>query len=388
MGDGGARCLVCSTRVSTMTCSPNQMAANQQNAARSIGHLTSAGNERSRRNSLKHGLTGPGIVLPHEDEAAMESRFAEFEADLRLRGGVDRFLVRRAALLSVRLDRSATQESARLSTEILMIQAQRAEIQSNEVNRLLGEITLAPSRIPGELIARPDGVDGLTQSLRTLQGEVAAASLGTWSSDFGPRLDALLDRDPGGPTWRSGQLASAVGGDLVQLKPGEVAELDDTGTRAWARNRLIDLIDAEIRKLDYWRSQLPASMTAPAFEPTPNPASDLAMGLAFFDTSKEEILARRYEATTERTLLRIVREVRRTAAQVSAESVDPDDRDEDYGDELGSFFPELRSVDSGKPQRWRRPVPEGFLRITRPEYPEPGQPGLLTSAVGSPPPFR
>ena len=101
-----------------MACSEAQRVANQANAARSTGPKTEAGKAASRRNSLKHGLTGAGIVLPHEDEAAITARFADFEADLRPEGGVAHFLTRRLALLSIRLDRAAIHESAALTVRI------------------------------------------------------------------------------------------------------------------------------------------------------------------------------------------------------------------------------------------------------------------------------
>jgi len=106
-----------------MGCSEVQLAANRANAAKSTGPKTEAGKERSRRNSLRHGLTGAGIVLPTENLAAIEARFDEFEADLKPEGSVARFLVRRAALLSIRLDRSALCEAASLSTTILVLDA-------------------------------------------------------------------------------------------------------------------------------------------------------------------------------------------------------------------------------------------------------------------------
>ena len=101
-----------------MACSEAQRLANQANAARSTGPKTEAGKAISRRNSLKHGLTGAGIVLPHEDEAAITARFADFAADLKPEGGVAHFLTQRLALLSVRLDRAATHESAALTERI------------------------------------------------------------------------------------------------------------------------------------------------------------------------------------------------------------------------------------------------------------------------------
>jgi len=63
-----------------MGCSEAQLAANRANAAKSSGPKTEAGKQRSRRNLLRHGLTGAGIVLATVDVAAIEGRFADFEA--------------------------------------------------------------------------------------------------------------------------------------------------------------------------------------------------------------------------------------------------------------------------------------------------------------------
>ena len=57
-----------------------QSQANQRNAALSTGPKTSEGKERSRRNALKHGLAGEGIVLPDEEARAAETRAAEWNS--------------------------------------------------------------------------------------------------------------------------------------------------------------------------------------------------------------------------------------------------------------------------------------------------------------------
>jgi hypothetical protein len=49
-----------------MPASEAQILANQANAKLSTGPKSEAGKERSRRNSLKHGMTGGGVVLPEE----------------------------------------------------------------------------------------------------------------------------------------------------------------------------------------------------------------------------------------------------------------------------------------------------------------------------------
>jgi hypothetical protein len=106
-----------------MPASPARIAANQANAAKSTGPKTPEGKERSRANSYKHGLTGEGVVLSHEDAAEVERRLAAFEDELKPSGEVGRALVRRAALLSVRMDRGVSQESAALSKRVRQAEA-------------------------------------------------------------------------------------------------------------------------------------------------------------------------------------------------------------------------------------------------------------------------
>jgi hypothetical protein len=101
-----------------MSTSQARILANQANAQRSTGPRTPEGKERSRANAFKHGLTGAGIVLPNEDAAEVDRRFAAFEAELKPSGEVGRALVRRAAILSVRMDRGVSQETAALSERV------------------------------------------------------------------------------------------------------------------------------------------------------------------------------------------------------------------------------------------------------------------------------
>jgi hypothetical protein len=106
-----------------MAISEARLNANRQNAQRSTGPRTAEGKSISRANSLKHGLTGAGVVLPNEDAAEIERRLAAFQAELEPEGEVGAALVRRAAVLSVRLDRCVSQEAAALSTRIRQVEA-------------------------------------------------------------------------------------------------------------------------------------------------------------------------------------------------------------------------------------------------------------------------
>ena len=101
-----------------MPASEAQILANRANATRSTGPTTAQGKERSRANSFKHGMTGEGVVLPNEDAAEVDRRFAAFRDELKPSGEVGLALARRAAVCSVRMDRGVSQETAALSERV------------------------------------------------------------------------------------------------------------------------------------------------------------------------------------------------------------------------------------------------------------------------------
>ncbi len=104
-----------------MPTSDARIRANQANAAKSTGPKTAEGKEQSRRNSLKHGLTGAGIVLPETDAAEVERRTAKYADELVAIGEVGQFLARCAALNSVRVERGADQQTAALSVRVRQV---------------------------------------------------------------------------------------------------------------------------------------------------------------------------------------------------------------------------------------------------------------------------
>ena len=125
-----------------MPASEARIAANRANSLKSSGPKTPEGKQNSRRNALKHGLTGEGVVLPNEDAAEVERRLVAFEDELRPVGEVGRALVRRAAVCSIRMDRSVEQETAALSERVRRAEADFAApegLDPAEVARLRAE---------------------------------------------------------------------------------------------------------------------------------------------------------------------------------------------------------------------------------------------------------
>jgi hypothetical protein len=94
------------------------IASSKANGLKSSGPKTAEGKSRSSRNALKHGLTGAGIVLPIEDAAEVDRRQRTLESEMKPSGELGRTLVRRMALLAVRLDRCVAYETASLTVGI------------------------------------------------------------------------------------------------------------------------------------------------------------------------------------------------------------------------------------------------------------------------------
>jgi hypothetical protein len=107
-----------------MPSSEARILANQRNAQRSTGPKTPEGKEQSRRNALKHGLTGAGVVLPEADAAEVERRSVAFAEETNASGEIGLALARHAALNSVRMERAADQQTAALSERVRRVEAE------------------------------------------------------------------------------------------------------------------------------------------------------------------------------------------------------------------------------------------------------------------------
>ena len=82
-----------------------QIDANRLNSQRSTGPRTDGGKSISRRNALKHGLSGAGIVLPAEEGAAFDQRRAEWNSSLRPFDVLDVWVADVVVRASIQIDR-------------------------------------------------------------------------------------------------------------------------------------------------------------------------------------------------------------------------------------------------------------------------------------------
>ncbi|MBX6316640.1 MAG: hypothetical protein IRY99_27560 [Isosphaeraceae bacterium] len=167
--------------------SEKRLAANRNNAQKSTGPRTPEGKRKSRSNAVKHGLTGAGTCLPPDLEAEYRERVEEFVADLRPEGAVARCLAERAALASVRLDRCARAEQARLADRTRQALRRWDEQRAAEVRHGAGRLEFEPAEAVSQLERTTQGVEWLLG-----QWQALAEALDQHGRLNGSQLDRLL----------------------------------------------------------------------------------------------------------------------------------------------------------------------------------------------------
>ena len=303
-----------------MIASEARILANRANALKSKGPVTTEGKERSRRNGLKHGMAGRGVVIPEDDLDEVERRVEALEADLNPQSALGVILVRKMALFSVRLERGVRHESAALRYRIRHAADDFDEARIDEAERTFDALADDPRGNLRKLRKSPEGVDRLALAWQDLRVDLDRDGRPTWTASHLEAAANLtgLKVDHARNT-RIGALSRAVWGDFEALAQGEGGHLDDDDRKAWARGKLLERIDAEVGALEIHRDTLD-------FDLIELDRSE-AGARALFDPSREATLARRYESEAQRGFFKALKEFRQAeaeaAARAEAEAVAP-----------------------------------------------------------------
>ena len=280
-----------------MACSEARTLANRENAQHSTGPRTEAGKCQSRRNALRHGLASTGIVLLPEDEAKLATRRASWVEVLRPADDVEAFLVERAVVHSVKLERASAVESV---SAVASVERADGEYEAEVLGRLEAAETEARAwtRL-GEELARfgTIGRDGFESFCRLLN---------VGGSEDPRRYDIFA---------------------LTRMAGSNEARHE--AARPEAREALGNLIGARLEER--------RRMVARIFEEIDGPEGRaLARAKAAINPDPAGTLARRYEEADERGLLRMLDQLdrRRKATAKSSQSPElahPGRRPDDSG---------------------------------------------------------
>jgi hypothetical protein len=295
-----------------MPASEARVIANRQNALRSTGPKTVEGKERSRQNSLKHGMTGQGVVLAPEDSAEVERRNATLKAELSPRSAIGEILVRQLATLSVRMERGATQEFASVAARVRHAAEEFVSERIETAEALMKGIGDEP-RLKVRLLKRmPEGVALLVEAWQRLRADLIHPTQASWSVAHLTRaanLTGLTAEEASGS--RLSALSMAAWGAFRLLAEQDGAGLDPGARKAWAQSRLVEWVDREIASLEAHGETLDHE----AIEQDRAQAGDRAL----FDPSQDAARARRYESEARRGFFRALEQFRQV--EVEAELI-------------------------------------------------------------------
>jgi hypothetical protein len=157
---------------------PRQIEANRRNSLLSTGPRSPSGKEQSRRNALKHGVAGAGVVLPDDEAEAIAERRAEWHSSLRPWNALEEWIGDQVVVASVQIERCQHQERT-LRAEL----ARRAEESWDDDRRLAAEVLGAglakdPATVAIKLRQTPQGCAWLIARWGVLDYALKAA--GRW----------------------------------------------------------------------------------------------------------------------------------------------------------------------------------------------------------------
>ena len=241
------------------TASPARIEANKRNAEHSTGPKTPEGKAIARANSLKHGMTGDGVVVPANDLSRISAIADELREKYQPSTPSEDALVERAAMLTVRLSRCGKHEVALVEDSVAQALFDFDQYRLDAADALLHELPDDPSAFR-KLMAFPEGVDRLIAEWRALE------ATDKWSPEDVDRVALLTDA-------------------CLEDAPSFARTIPDVIARLEAAKLAIDP-----RHRDVARKR----------------AADLAQ----FPMSPEAILARKYDSATDRALDKTMKALR------------------------------------------------------------------------------
>jgi hypothetical protein len=299
-----------------MATSEARSAASRLNGSKSVGPTSTRGREISSRNSLKHGLSGQGIVIAEVDEAEVERRKTVLLQEMAPISMMGAILVGQMAVLSVRMDRGAAQELAAVASRVRNAASDFDDERYQRAEDLLEGLGENPRGNLRRLLKMPEGVELMIQSWNDLRSDLGREGKPLWTAAHLVQAANLLGiRDEDSRRSPIGQLSKGVWGDFASAIDidDESEDFDRDASKAQAVAKLVEKIDEEIADLEELYETLD-------FETIILDRAEAGQR-SLFDPSKEACLARRYEAEARRGYYKALTEFRTVEAEAAAKGV-------------------------------------------------------------------
>jgi hypothetical protein len=199
-----------------MATSEARSAASRLNGSKSLGPTSTRGREISSRNSLKHGLSGQGIVIAEVDEAEVERRKTTLLQEMAPKSAMGAILIGQMAMLSVRMERGAAQEFAAVASRVRNAASDFDDARYQRAEDLLLELGENPRGNLRRLLKMPEGVELMIQSWNDLRSDLNREGKPLWTAAHLVQAANLLGiRDEDSRRSPIGQLSKEVWGDFA-----------------------------------------------------------------------------------------------------------------------------------------------------------------------------
>ena len=299
-----------------MPTSEARSAASRLNGCKSVGPTSTSGKQISSRNSLKHGLSGQGIVIAEVDETEVERRKTILLQEMAPISTMGAILVSQMAMLSVRMERCAEQEIAAVASRVRNAASEFDEARYQRAEDLLLGLGENPRGNLRRLFGMPEGVELMIQSWNDLRSDLTREGKPLWTAAHLVQAAGLLGlREEDSRRSPIGQLSRGVWGDFANVLAvdDDSEDLVQEVSKAQARAKLLETIDEEIAALEELYDTLDfETILLDRAEAGPR---------SFFDPSKEASLARRYESEARRGYYKALKEFRTVEAEAAAKGV-------------------------------------------------------------------
>jgi hypothetical protein len=297
-----------------MPTSEARSAASRINGSKSVGPTSTSGKQISSRNSLKHGLSGQGIVIAEVDETEVERRKTVLLQEMAPISTMGVILVSQMAMLSVRMERAAEQEIAAVASRVRNAASEFDEARYQRAEELLLGLGENPRGNLRRLLKMPEGIELMIQSWNDLRSDLTREGKPLWTAAHLVEAAGLMGiRDEDSRRSPIGQLSKGVWGEFASDIEDESEDFDQEVAKAQAVAKLLEKIDDEIADLEELYETLDFETIAlDRAEAGPR---------ASFDPSKEASLARRYESEARRGYYKALTEFRTVEAEAAAKGV-------------------------------------------------------------------
>jgi hypothetical protein len=252
-----------------MPVSDAQHEANVRNAQLSTGPKTQEGKDRSRMNSLKHGLCSEVVRVP-EDEAAHGARARSWINALKPQNMYHAWLIDEIAVLTLRIERCG-----RIDRRVRDLASIRAEESWDDDRRSIAEaigihLSSRPASVVDDLRRTPQGCDWLIDRWALL-ARASIRNKGPWNPDQ-KRLafdllgtpQELRDGEPGEVVDRRGEVVESAADPLVVarrevdalLARREMVSQADKFARSMVEADLVDEASPELARTRRYEASL------------------------------------------------------------------------------------------------------------------------------------